>query len=71
MPNARGTQPRQVRIDDETWTDFDAAAKILGAERATLLREYIWWVLRRPGVKAPARLTADQAAEIADRHDAD
>lgn len=65
MPNARGTQPRQVRIDNETWADFDAAAKILGVERATLLREYIWWVLRRPGVEAPTRLTVEQADAIA------
>jgi hypothetical protein len=42
-----------VRVDDETWEQFDTAAQLLGSERATLLREYIDWVLRRPGAKTP------------------
>lgn len=64
MPNAPKTTPRQVRIDAETWSDFDEAAKLLDTDRSSLVREYIRWVLRRPGVKAPARLTADQAASL-------
>lgn len=64
MPNVPKTTPRQMRIDEETWLDFDAAAKLLGADKSTLVREYIWWALRRPGAKPPRRLTVEQAAEI-------
>lgn len=64
MPNARGTQPRQMRIDDETWADFGEAAKLLGTDRASLVREFIQWVLRRPGVKTPPRLTPEQSLDV-------
>lgn len=64
MPNAPKTTPRQMRIDDETWAQFDAAAHLLDSDRTKLVREYISWLLRRPGVKAPVRLTPEQAAEV-------
>ncbi|MFJ6215053.1 hypothetical protein ACIQGZ_17210 [Streptomyces sp. NPDC092296] len=54
MPNAPKTPPRQIRIGDE-WYDFDTAAKTMGTERATLIREFIAWYLRRPGAKLPQR----------------
>ncbi|MEV6791283.1 hypothetical protein AB0M87_04620 [Streptomyces sp. NPDC051320] len=66
MPNV--TPPRQIRIGDE-WYDFDAAAKSLGTERATVIRELIAWYLREPGASLPARpdreivLAARQARE--------
>ncbi|WP_435110203.1 hypothetical protein [Nocardiopsis synnemataformans] len=54
MPNAPRTPARQVRIGDE-WYEFDAAAKSMDTERATLLREFIAWYLRKPGAKMPKR----------------
>lgn len=64
MPNAPKTPARQIRIGDE-WYDFDAAAKSQGTERATLIREFIAWYLRKPGAKPPKRPEVDewQAAE--------
>jgi hypothetical protein len=53
-PNAPKTPARQVRIGDE-WYDFDAAAKAMGTERATLIREFIAWYLREPGAKPAKR----------------
>jgi hypothetical protein len=64
MPNVPKTTPRQMRIDDETWADFDEAAKMLGTDKSSLVREYIRWMLRRPGTKTPPRLTPDQAATL-------
>lgn len=53
-PNAPKTPPRQIRIGDE-WYDFDDAAKAMGTERATLIREFITWYLREPGARLPKR----------------
>lgn len=66
MPNAPKTTPRQMRIDKDTWEDFNTAAKLLGTDRSTLVREYILWMLRRPNAKAPARLTPEQAAQVSE-----
>lgn len=53
-PNMPKTPPRQIRIGD-TWYDFDAAAKAMGTERATVIRELIDWYIREPGAKLPSR----------------
>jgi hypothetical protein len=58
MPNAPKTPPRQIRIGDD-WYDFDHAAKAQGTERATVLRHFIAWYLRRPGATMPKRPEAD------------
>lgn len=64
VPNVPKTPARQMRIPDDEWDDFDTAAKILGTDRAKLVREYIRWAIRRPGAKAPQRLTPEEGAEI-------
>jgi len=61
MPNAPKTQPRQMRIPDAEWTDFDAAAKSMDSDRASEVRAFIAWYLRRPGAKLPKR--PDAAAD--------
>jgi hypothetical protein len=53
-PNQPKTPPRQIRIGD-AWYDFDAAAKAMGTERATVIRELIDWYIREPGAKLPER----------------
>lgn len=55
MPNKPGTQHRSVRISDEDWSDFDVAAKSLGSDRGTVIKEFIRWYLRRPKAKMPQR----------------
>ncbi|MBI0296314.1 hypothetical protein JBE04_18045 [Streptomyces sp. PRKS01-29] len=57
-PNVPKTPPRQIRIGD-TWYDFDAAAKAMGTERATVIRELIDWYIREPGAKLPPRPDRD------------
>ncbi|MGH3584859.1 MAG: hypothetical protein ACRDQ0_00915 [Pseudonocardia sp.] len=57
-PNQPKTPPRQIRIGDD-WFDFDAAAKAMDTERASLVREFIAWYLKRPGAKLPARPDTD------------
>lgn len=47
------TTNRVVRIPDDDWTDF---GEIVGdRERSRIIREFVGWYLRRPGVKLPAR----------------
>lgn len=53
-PNQPKTPPRQIRIGD-TWYDFDAAAKAMGTERATVIRQLIDWYIREPGAELPER----------------
>jgi len=59
MPNAPKTPARQMRISDEDWTEFETAATSQGTDRASAVREFIAWYLRRPGAKLPKR--PDQA----------
>ncbi|MET9950193.1 hypothetical protein ABZ135_01410 [Streptomyces sp. NPDC006339] len=55
------TPPRQIRIPNEDWSDFDDAAKAMGSDRAAVVREFIRWYLRRPGAKPPQRPPRDDA----------
>lgn len=55
MPNAPKTPARQMRISDEDWADFETAAKATGDDRATVVRQFIQWYIRRPGAKMPKR----------------
>ncbi|MGH3372380.1 MAG: hypothetical protein ACRDPR_20525 [Nocardioidaceae bacterium] len=55
-------KPRQMRIPDEEWLPFEAAAR---AERPTgrsprtaVVRQLIRWYMRRPGAKLPDRPSA-------------
>ncbi|MHC3427160.1 hypothetical protein [Streptomyces sp. DT18] len=62
MPNAPKTPARQIRIGDE-WYAFDAAAKAQGADRATVIREFIAWYLRQPEAELPERPTRERVAD--------
>lgn len=53
-----------MRISEEDWTDFDLLAKAMGTDRASLVREYIQWQLRRPGVKLHERLPKEELDEL-------
>lgn len=55
VPNVPGNKHRSVRVSDDDWTDFDAAAKSAGGDRGGLVKEFIRWYLRRPGAKLPQR----------------
>jgi hypothetical protein len=55
------TPPRQIRIPDEDWAAFDVAAKSMDSDRATVVREFIRWYLRRPGARLPDRPPLDSA----------
>lgn len=59
MPNVPGNKHRSVRVSDEDWTDLEAAAKARDSDRGTVIKEFIWWYLRRPGAKMPQRPAAE------------
>ncbi|MFF1284388.1 hypothetical protein ACFVY4_27050 [Streptomyces sp. NPDC058299] len=45
---------RQARIGDD-WYDLEHAAKAVGNDRSTQIRQLIAWYLRQPGVELPER----------------
>jgi hypothetical protein len=53
------TQPRQMRIPGDEWFPFEQAAKAQRPEgyspRASVVRQFIRWYMRRPGAKLPER----------------
>lgn len=55
VPNQPKTQHRSVRVGDDDWADLDTAAQSAGVDRATLIKQFIRWYLRRPGAKLPER----------------
>jgi hypothetical protein len=55
VPNQPGTQHRSVRIPDDDWADLETASKRIGADRATVIKQFIRWYLRRPGAELPER----------------
>jgi hypothetical protein len=55
VPNQPRTQHRSVRIEDDDWSDADAAAKGAGTDRAKIINQFIRWYLRRPGAELPER----------------
>jgi hypothetical protein len=63
-------QPRKVRIGDD-WFDFEYAAQAAGKDRAELVREFIAWVLQRPGATLPTPPPVEEwtgpAAEAAEQ----
>jgi hypothetical protein len=56
---ATHTPPRQMRIPDDEWHPFEDAAKTQHPEgyspRASVVRQFIRWYMRRPGAKLPER----------------
>jgi hypothetical protein len=55
VPNQPRSPHRSVRFSDEDWADLDSAAKALGTDRGTLLKEFTHWFLRRKGARLPER----------------
>ncbi|WP_262015665.1 hypothetical protein [Micromonospora sp. Mcm103] len=61
MAPTRGTPTRPVRVDLDEWERFGVAAKSQGADRSSLIREFMRWYLRLPGAKLPKRPDATPA----------
>ena len=43
------------QIGDDLWRRAEAAAQELGIDRATLVRDFLRWLLHEPGAKLPRR----------------
>ncbi|MEV1331519.1 CopG family transcriptional regulator [Micromonospora costi] len=63
MAPTRGTPTRPIRVDPDTWERFGKAAGSQGADRSSLIREFIAWYLRVPGAKMPQRPPVIAAGE--------
>lgn len=51
-------KPRRVRAPLDEWDPFGDATAATGATRASAVREFIRWYMRRPGAKLPDRPAA-------------
>lgn len=52
---ARKTPQRTVGIDKRTWKGLEAAARVTGSDRATVLRQFALYFIMEPGAKLPQR----------------
>lgn len=55
----RKTPQRTVAVEKDVWDAFGEAADSVGTDRPTVLRQFIAWYIRKPGVPAPQRPTRD------------
>jgi hypothetical protein len=55
MPNQPKTPLHTIRVDDQLWDAFGAAAAQAGADRSHVLRELMRWYIREEGAKLPKR----------------
>jgi hypothetical protein len=51
----RKTPQRTLVVEPEDWDELQIAAKAVGSNRATVLRQFIKWYIRRPGARMPQR----------------
>lgn len=51
----RKTPQRTLVVEPEDWDELQVAAKAVGSNRATVLRQFIKWYIRRPGARMPQR----------------
>lgn len=70
VPNAPRTQHRSVRVDNDDWADFEAAAKLAGTDRAKLLNAFIRWYLHRPNSPRIDRPAKEQVAKAVEQRKA-
>ncbi|WP_433368297.1 ribbon-helix-helix domain-containing protein [Actinoplanes sp. CA-142083] len=57
--SGRGTARQTIRIDEDLWDDFDEAARKLGTDRSTWIRDAVRWCVGRPNAPTPARPEPD------------
>lgn len=51
----RKTPQRTLVVEPSDWDELQVAAKAVGSDRATVLRQFIKWYIRRPGARMPQR----------------
>lgn len=62
MANMHKEKLRGVRgVDDQLWTDFEAATARADSDRSAELRRYMEWYVRRPGAEHPRRPQESEA----------
>jgi hypothetical protein len=49
------TKPRTIRLEPALWVPLEAAAKVHGHDRSTLIRQFVRWYLSEPGAQLPPR----------------
>jgi hypothetical protein len=63
MPNQPKTPVQRFRLDGDLWEQFDQAVHSADpdADRSKVLRQFVAWFVREPGVRLPARPAAQSA----------
>lgn len=55
MAPSKGTDRQTFRLAAADWREFGEATTTAGTDRATELRAFVQWYLRKPGAKMPKR----------------
>jgi hypothetical protein len=53
--NWKVTKHRSIRLEQDLWDRLDAAAKAIGYDRSSVIRQFVRWYLRVPGAQLPQR----------------
>lgn len=60
--SGRGTARQTIRMDEVLWEKLDAAAKAVGTDRSTYLRDFARWAVHEKGAKMPRRAPSGSAS---------
>jgi len=63
MPNQPKTPAQRFRLDDDRWARFDQNVHRADPEsdRSKVLRQFVDWFNREPGVRLPSRPSAAES----------
>lgn len=51
----KGTARQTIRMDEDLWEKLDEAAKAMGTDRSSYLRDFAKWAVREKGARMPRR----------------
>lgn len=54
-----GSNVRGIRIEKRLWEALEPLANVHGLDRSALIRQFVRWYVREPGVQLPPRPGAD------------
>jgi hypothetical protein len=63
VKSGKGTARQTIRMDEDLWEKLDEAAKALGTDRSSYLRDFARWAVHEKGARMPRRPSGKARAE--------
>lgn len=63
VKSGKGTARQTIRMDEDLWEKLDEAAKAVGTDRSSYLRDFARWAVREKGARMPQRPPVTQPVE--------